>query len=74
MKKSRMAFLMAGIPGGGGGPATLFFPSRCGEASRLQEGVGDHRHQGMSTTCLQNGRAPALPSIADAPVHKSTVP
>ena len=25
-----------------------FFPSRCGEAAGLKEGVGDHRHQGMS--------------------------
>ena len=48
MKKSRMACLMAGMLGCGGGPETLFFPSRCGEASRLKEGVGDHRHQGMS--------------------------
>jgi len=25
-----------------------FFPSRCPEAAGLEEGVGDHRHQGMS--------------------------
>lgn len=25
-----------------------FFPSRCFEAAGLEEGVGDHRHQGMS--------------------------
>jgi hypothetical protein len=43
-----MACLMAGMLGCGGGPETLFFPSRCGEAARLKEGVGDHGHQGMS--------------------------
>jgi hypothetical protein len=42
-----MACLMAGMLGCGGGPETLFFPSRCGEAAGLEEGVGDHRHQGM---------------------------
>jgi hypothetical protein len=30
------------------GPPTLFFSSRCFEAARLEEGVGDHGHQGMS--------------------------
>jgi hypothetical protein len=43
-----MACLMAGMLGCGGGPETLFFPSRCGEAVGLKEGVSDHRHQGMS--------------------------
>ena len=43
-----MACLMAGMLGCGGGPAILFFPSRCFEAAELKEGVGDHRHQGMS--------------------------
>ena len=39
---------MAGMLGCGGGPASLFFPSRCFEAAGLEKGVGDHRHQGMS--------------------------
>jgi hypothetical protein len=43
-----MACLMAGMLGCGGGPATLFFPSRCFEAAGLEKGIGDHRHQGMS--------------------------
>jgi len=43
-----MACLMAGMLGCGGGPATLFFPSRCFEAAGLEEGVGDHRHQSMT--------------------------
>jgi hypothetical protein len=34
--------------GCGGGPAFLFFPSRCFEAAGLEEGVGNHRHHGMS--------------------------
>jgi hypothetical protein len=45
---SRIACLMAGMLGCGGGPETLFFPSRCFEAAGLKEGVGDHRHQRMS--------------------------
>src|SRR5450631_3249624 len=47
-KRSRMACLMAGMPGCGGGPPALFFPSRCFEAAGLEEGVGDHGHQGVS--------------------------
>lgn len=47
-KMSRMACLIAGMVGCGGGPATLFFPSRCFEAARLEEGEGDHCHQAMS--------------------------
>ena len=43
-----MACLMAGMLGCGGGPVTLFFPSRCFEAAGLEEGEGDHRHQAMS--------------------------
>jgi hypothetical protein len=43
-----MACLMAGMLGCGGGPAILFFPSRRFEAARLEEGVRDHRHQGVS--------------------------
>ena len=39
---------MAGKLGCGGGPPTLFFPSRCFEATGLEKGVGDHRHQRMS--------------------------
>ena len=41
-KRSRMACLMAGIVGCGGGPWTLFLPSRCPEAAGLEEGKGDH--------------------------------
>ena len=48
MKKSRMACLMAGMVGCGGGPPTLFFPSRCFDAAGLEESEGDHRHQAMS--------------------------
>jgi len=43
-----MACLMAGMLGCGGGPAILFFPSRRFEAAGLEEGVRNHRHQGMS--------------------------
>jgi len=39
---------MAGMLGCGGGPETLFFPTRRSEATGLKEGVGDHRHQGVS--------------------------
>ena len=47
-KRSRMACLMAGMLGCGGGPPILFFPPRCFEAARLKEGVCDHDHQGVS--------------------------
>ena len=47
-KRSRMACLMAGMLGCGGGAPTLFFPTREPEAARLEEGVSDHAHQGMS--------------------------
>jgi len=48
-KRSRMACLMAGHARFvGGGPPTLFFPPRCLEAAGLEEGVGDHGHQGVS--------------------------
>jgi hypothetical protein len=47
MKRSRMACLMAGRLGCGGGPPILFFPSRGLEAAGLEEGVGDHGHQGV---------------------------
>ena len=43
MKRSRMACLMAGRLGCGGGPPILFFPSRGLEAAGLEEGVSDHR-------------------------------
>ena len=43
--------------GCGGGPGTLFFPSRGLEAAGLQEGAGDHRHQGVS---VKAGPGPAL--------------
>ena len=45
MKRSRMACLMAGGLGCGGGPPN-FFPSRGLEAAGLEEGVSDHGHQG----------------------------
>jgi IS5 family transposase len=44
----RMACRTAGMVGCGGGPPTLFFPSRGGKAAGLKEGVGDHRHQCVS--------------------------
>ena len=43
-----MACLMAGMVGCGGGPPILFFPSRGLEAAGLEEGIGDHGHQGVS--------------------------
>jgi hypothetical protein len=43
-----MACLTGGMLGYGGGPETLFFPSRCLEAAGLEEGAGNHRHQAMS--------------------------
>jgi hypothetical protein len=45
---SRMACLIGGMLGCGGGPPILFFPSRCFEAAGLEECVGDHCHQGVS--------------------------
>ena len=54
---SRIACLTAGMLGCGGGPGTLFFPSRCGEAAGLEEGVGDHCHQCVS---VQPRPRPAL--------------
>lgn len=47
-KMSSIAFLRAGMLGCGGGPVSLFFPSRGLEAAGLEKGIGDHRHQGMS--------------------------
>src|ERR1700690_758637 len=47
-KRLRMACLMACMLGCGGGPPILFFPSRCFEAAGLEEGIGDHGHQGVS--------------------------
>lgn len=43
-----MACRMAGMLGCGGGPPTLFFPSRSFEAAGLEKGVSDHCHQGVS--------------------------
>ena len=43
-----MAWRTAGKVGWGGGPRTLFFPSRLSEPSGLQKGVSHHRHQGMA--------------------------
>ena len=52
-----MACLIAGMLGCGGGPPTLFFSSRSLEAAGLEEGVGYHRHQGVS---VQSGPGPAF--------------
>jgi hypothetical protein len=38
---------MVGMLGCGGGPGILF-PSRCFEATGLEEGEGDHCHQAVS--------------------------
>lgn len=43
-----MAWRTAGRLGCGGGPAILFFQSRLSEAAGLQEGICDHRHEGMA--------------------------
>ena len=55
-----MACLTAGMLGRGGGPETLFFPSRCFEAAGLEEGVGDHRHECVTMKALPG---PALEVI-----------
>src|SRR4029077_18420742 len=47
-KRSRIACLMAGMLGCGGGPEILFFPSRCFLAAGWEEGVAAHRHQRVS--------------------------
>jgi len=52
---------MAGMLGCGGGPPTLFLPSRCFEAAGLEEGAGDHGHQGVSVNPVQD-----LPSSDNA--------
>ncbi len=57
---SRMACLTAGMVGCGGGPGILFFPSRGGEAAGLQEGIGDHGHQGVP---VQAGPGSALKMV-----------
>ena len=68
-----MAGRVARMLGWGGGRPTLFFPSRCFAAAGLQEGVGDHRHQGVSVQPgpvidPRSGRGRVPPSAADAPV------
>jgi hypothetical protein len=47
-----MAWRTAGKLGRGGGPLILFFPPRLCEATVLQEGVGDHGHQGVTMKTL----------------------
>ena len=47
-----IAFRTAGKLGRGGDPSILCSPPRCGEATMLQEGVGDHRHQGVPVKAL----------------------
>jgi len=42
-----MACLTAGRVGCGGGPDILF-PSRGGKPARLQNSIGNHRHQGVT--------------------------
>ena len=49
---SRMARLIAGMLGCGGGPPILFFPSRCFEAAGLEEGIGDHRHERVAVQAM----------------------
>jgi hypothetical protein len=43
---------MAGRVGCGGGLGLLFFPTRCPEATGLQEGERDHAHEGVSVKSL----------------------
>src|ERR1700692_3311428 len=47
-----MARRTAGRLGLGGGPWILFFPSRLSKAAMLKEGIGDHRHEGMTMQAL----------------------
>ncbi len=47
VKRSRIACRTAGRLGCGGDPPIVFFPSRGLEAAGLEEGVGDHGHQGV---------------------------
>ena len=47
-----MAWRTAGKVGCGGGPLILFFPLRCFEATVLEEGVSDHRHERMTVKTL----------------------
>ena len=47
-----MACRTAGKLGWGGGPLILFFPLCCGEAAKLEEGVGNHRHEGVAVKPL----------------------
>ena len=47
-----MAWRTAGRVGWGGGPLILFFPPCCCEAAMLEEGVRDHRHEGMTVQTL----------------------
>jgi hypothetical protein len=52
MMRLTIAFRTAGKLGWGGGPSVLFFPPRCCEATVLEEGVGDHRHERMTVKAL----------------------
>src|SRR5689334_23964840 len=52
-----MAWRIAGRVGCGGGPLSLFSPSRLSEPAGLEEGVSDHRHQGVA---MQSAPRPAL--------------
>jgi hypothetical protein len=61
MKSARMACRTAGKLGWGGGPLILFFPLCCGKAAKLQEGVGNHRHERVAVKPL-----PALALKVDA--------
>jgi len=47
-----MACRTAGKLGWGGGPLILFFPLCCGEAAKLEEGVGNHRHERVAVKPL----------------------
>ena len=48
MKRSRMACLMAGRLGCGGGPPIFFFRPAALRRRDLKEGIGDHGHQSVS--------------------------
>lgn len=47
-----IACLIAGRLGFGGGLGLLLFPTRCPEATGLQEGKRDHAHEGVSVKPL----------------------
>src|SRR3954453_18022785 len=52
MMCARMAWRTAGKLGCGGGPLILFSPLRGCETAMLKEGIGDHRHEGMTVKAM----------------------